>query len=205
MSFILRFLSPLHHFPSILLSRASFVKTDRINAPLLVLVAIGFFWMDSGQALAKTGSPSSVIDSRALFRILTMEIKISSLQSSGKIDKKKLRESLLGKTPMMVRCYRMVLTRAFKDLKKNKKPATVKKWKGFFKNERITFRIKLNRHGRALRTTPLKNALPISLRDCFSWYLRGRRFFPPVGNKSISFQVGFQVLLHKKKRKTSPK
>ena len=113
-------------------------------------------------------------------------IKMNKLRIKGNIDKKKLTNALTYRIGKVLKCYRTLL---HLHAKKKRKGALLQ-WSG-----QLVLASKLNGHGRVNGVKWLSGhkAAPQSVRDCFLWNLRGKKLFPPQGQKSCTLHTTFSV------------
>jgi hypothetical protein len=129
---------------------------------------------------------------RKSLNLPALQLKLERLRVSGRIDQSKLKEAIEQKMKRMTYCYKLVVLRKKKQTKSAGKARPKQKEKKLL--GRIALSLKLNEFGRAIDTRVGKTTLSASEQDCFVWYTRGRKFFPPEGNKTIKLQLSLAIL-----------
>lgn len=134
-------------------------------------------------------------------------IKLLSLRSKQNITKDKLRQSVESKLPLIYRCYQRRNQQLMKA--RNRARFNTKRRRNVANklvvrdnpnpardpNSRHKLRVnlRLNAHGRAIKTSVTSKGLPRSIQDCFLWYLQGRKFYPPEGKRTALVRLLFEV------------
>jgi len=135
-------------------------------------------------------------------------VKIAKIAPSGRIDREKLRLSIEQKLKRVARCYELlanppgrgrpkVRRRHYGKTPPRKRPKKRKKRKKRKKPGAILgtaqVAIELNPLGRATSTQLRKSSFPKTYHHCFVWFFRGRKFFPPEGNRSLKLRLSLKL------------
>lgn len=148
------------------------------------------------------------------------QVRLVSIQlGKTKIDQEKLRLSIGHKLVPLSRCYRTVMREkmlSMPSVKQASPPvASIKKQKehrkgllqqkGPQQTHQVWVTVLLNPYGRAISTKIESPQSPRELIDCFVWQLRGRKFFPPQGDKPSPIRLHFVAEPSDPKTPVSPK
>lgn len=116
---------------------------------------------------------------------IDLYIKLISMRAKQKFERDKLRLSIQTKFRRLERCYAWTLK------KKKRRSKTKKK----ISQHKVDVTLRLSPLGRALSTQIQSSTMSKAQKDCFIWYFRGRKFFPPEGNRAGQVKLHLQVVL----------
>ncbi len=131
-------------------------------------------------------------------RLSPRYFKLIRLSSNRKIDKKKVIYFINRRLRRVFRCFDLLLRRSSSSRKETFEPPPIPK--------KLQLSMKINSFGRAIHTEVLTKNVHQAVSDCFLWYLRGRKYFPPQGKKTALLKMTFAFKRRgfpRKKRKKS--
>lgn len=136
-------------------------------------------------------------------KVNRFDVLIKRLLPTGRIDKEKLRLSIEKKLKRIARCYGLVQKqKGTKETPKGRKKRVKRRAKaGSRTYGEVEVVASLNGYGRVTDVSLKRNSFSKRESDCFLWYFRGRKLFPPQGYKKIKVRLRLQVADKRKKRK----
>lgn len=127
-----------------------------------------------------------------------LQIKIRSVKVRGAIESKKLQRSIKNKLKKISGCIALQRRAAWERKNPSKQGRRRTRFRAAsplppLKKQIFSLQLIINGFGRALKTTVLTKKAPLPLKDCFVWFMKGKRYFPPESQKKVRIRVAFAI------------